>query len=99
MFKVGDKVGLWRKNECECGKEYYISRTFEKVVTERDLHCHNCNDAFDLDLIKNDLERSKNLIKSLIDVAEELNYRLSKTDQSQGFLHHIDVAKDFLEDK
>lgn len=96
MLEVGDKVGLWYKDTCQCGSEYYVTRTFEKVVTEKDLYCSHCNDAFELDLVKRELKECKGMLKMMVDVSEELNYRLNKTEQPQGFHYHIDVAKNFI---
>ncbi|UZV41224.1 hypothetical protein vBVpaMR16F_158 [Vibrio phage vB_VpaM_R16F] len=99
MLKVGDKVGLWHKDTCRCGKDYYVSRTFEKIVTEKDLYCSDCNDAFELDLAKRELKECKTMLKMMVDVSEELNYRLAKTEQPQGFHHHIEVVKNFIKEE
>jgi hypothetical protein len=49
-----------------------------------------------LDNVKRELSECEKLLKMMIDIAEELNYRLNKTEQPQGFHHHIDVAKNFI---
>ncbi|AUR94258.1 hypothetical protein NVP1193O_127 [Vibrio phage 1.193.O._10N.286.52.C6] len=97
-MKVGQIVKPWTKDTCQCGAEYYVTRTYESVVTEDDMHCARCRDAFKLDLTQRDLENAKKFIQSLIDVSNELNYRLRKTDQSEGFYHHIELAENFLKE-
>ncbi|AUR93452.1 hypothetical protein NVP1187O_139 [Vibrio phage 1.187.O._10N.286.49.F1] len=97
-MKVGQIVKPWTKDTCQCGAEYYVSRCDERAVTEKDMYCSRCNDAFELDLVKRDLENAKKFIQSLIDVSNELNYRLRKTDQSEGFYHHIELAENFLKE-
>ena len=97
-MKVGQTVKPWTANICQCGEEYYVTRIYKGVVTEKDMYCPHCNNAFELDLVKRDLENAKKFIQSFIDVSSELNYRLRKTDQSEGFYHHIELAENFLKE-
>ncbi|CAH9013660.1 putative coil containing protein [Vibrio phage 249E41-1] len=95
---IGMMVPPWTKDVCQCGSEYYITRSYEGVYTKRDQHCGDCNRAFDLDLKEKRLEQAEKIIQSLVEVADELNYRLRKTDQPEGFYGHIDAAKEFLKE-
>ncbi|CAL9955662.1 hypothetical protein VPHF99_0011 [Vibrio phage F99] len=97
-MKVGQIVKPWTVNTCQCGEEYYVTRIYEGVVTEEDIHCSRCNAAFELGLVKRDLENAKKFIQSLIDVSNELNYRLRKTDQPEGFYHDIELAENFIKE-
>lgn len=97
-YKIGMAVPPWSKDVCQCGTEYYVTRSYAGRYTERDQHCGDCNRAFELDLKEKRLGQAEKLLKSMIDVAEELNYRIRKTDQSEGFYGHIDAAKEFLKE-
>ena len=96
-MKIGDKIGAQHKETCSCGQEYFASRCDEKVITEKELYCNHCNETFKLDTIKGDLENAKKFIESLVEVSNELNYRLRKTDQAEGFHYQIELAEKFLE--
>ena len=96
-MKIGMMVPPWTKDICQCGEEYYVTRCYEKVVTEWDMHCSSCRDAFKLDLQNKRVESLEKSLKGMIEIAEELNYRLRKTDQSEGFYSHIELAKELLE--
>ena len=74
---------------CKCCKKttYYRPTEF----------CLECDSRFKLDLQNKRVEALEKTLKGMIDVAEELNYRLSKTEQSEGFYGHIEDAKELLE--
>lgn len=97
-MKVGMLVAPWTKNTCQCGSEYYVTRTCEKVITENDLYCNHCLNAFALDLKTKRVSDLEKHLKGMIEIAEELNYRLRKTDQPEGFYHHIEIAKAMLKE-
>lgn len=59
--------------------------------------CLECDSRFKLDLQNKRVEELEKSLKGMIDVAEELNYRLSKTEQPEGFYGHIEAAKELLE--
>jgi hypothetical protein len=99
MIKIGDTVHPWTKDICQCGEEYYVTRSYGKVVTRWDMYCSGCSTAFKLDLQNKRVEELEKSLKGMINVAEELNYRLSKTDQSEGFYRHIEDAKNLLEEE
>lgn len=96
-MKVGDTVQPWSKYVCECGVDYYLTRTEPKVTTERDFHWHDCNRDFDkeyeLDLLRKEVRSLKMQLGGMVEVAEELNYRLAQTDRSEGFKGNIELAK------
>ncbi|AGN51482.1 hypothetical protein VPLG_00043 [Vibrio phage eugene 12A10] len=75
---------------CKC-----CEKVTEYVPTE---FCLECETRFQLDLTQRDLENAKKFIQSLIGVSNELNYRLRKTDQPEGFYHHIELAENFLKE-
>lgn len=54
---------------------------------------------FELDLSEKRLEQAEKIIQTMIEVSEELNYRLRKTDQSEGFYGKIDSAREFLKER
>lgn len=97
IMKVGETAQPWAKYDCECGVEYHVARTETRVITERDFHCHDCNNEIDkeyeLDLLRKEVRSLKMQLGGMVEVAEELNYRLSQTDRSEGFKGNIELAK------
>ncbi|AUR84680.1 coil containing protein [Vibrio phage 1.063.O._10N.261.45.C7] len=76
---------------CKC-----CEKNTEYLPTE---FCLECNSRFELDLQSKRVEELEKSLKGMIKVAEELNYRLRKTDQPEGFYRHIEDAKKLLEEK
>ncbi len=53
---------------------------------------------FELDLTEKRLAQAEKIIQSMVDVANELNYRLCNMEGTEGFYGHIDAAKEFLKE-
>ena len=97
-YKIGMTVPPWSKDVCQCGNEYYVTRAYGGVYTKYDQYCDSCNRAFALDLTEKRLEKAEKIIQSMVDVANELNYRLRNMEGTEGFYGHIDAAKEFLKE-
>lgn len=68
----------------------------EYIPTE---YCLECDTRFKLDLQNKRVEELEESLKGMIEVAEELHYRLSKTVQPEGFYGNIEDSKKLLEEK
>ena len=76
---------------CKC-----CEKVTEYIPTD---YCLECETRFQLDLTQRKLLEAEKFIESLVNVSKELNYRLSKTEQSEGFYYHIELAENFLKEK